>query len=91
MSRRLLAFLLSEIKTVRVACPRCAAVTELTVEQMGYRLDDLRCPVCRAEWTEFIGGELENNLKRLGKAIADFQKVPGAKHIEFILPDPSSD
>lgn len=88
MSRKLLAFLLSELNLVRVSCPKCEAVTELAVEKLSHQLTDPRCPVCREAWAEFVGAE-GSYLTRLGKAIADFQKVNGAKHVEFVLPDQS--
>lgn len=88
MSRHLFAFLLSELRVVRVKCPRCSAVTEMSVEQLGHRLDgaDPKCPVCRADWPEFIGN-MKNHLTQLGKTIHEFQQTAGAKHVEFVLPD----
>lgn len=91
MSRHLLAILLSELKTVRVTCPKCAAVTELSVEKLGHQLTDPRCPVCQAGWPEFVGAENLNRLNQLGRVIADFQASPGAKHVEFVLPAPAGE
>lgn len=101
MSRRLLAFLLSELKTVRVICPRpsCAAVTEVSIEQLGSRFSDRTpgCPLCRHE---FVGvsakdHEQHNPLARLSEAILAIQgdgklNKPNVQ-IEFVLPDPSAD
>jgi hypothetical protein len=48
MSRKLLAFLLSELRTVRVICknPACGAVVELPIERLGVKMHDARCRVC---------------------------------------------
>lgn len=89
MSRKLFAFLLSELNTVRVKCPHCQAVAELTVEQLGFRLDMLQCPVCRADWRGFAGSDEQNLLNKLGKAIHALQSASGAAQVEFVLPDES--
>ena len=89
MSRKLFAFLLSELKTVRVLCPKCNAVTELTVEQMGFRFDDLQCRVCRHDLNGFTGPNGENRLSQLGRAIHAIQSLPGSTQVEFVLPDES--
>ena len=87
MSKRLLSFLLSEIGKVRVSCPHCAAVTELTVEQM-YRFSSRQCPVCKMDWHGFLSNDDQNHLVRLGKAIHEFQQAAGAKQVEFVFDDP---
>lgn len=100
MSRRLLAFLLAELKIVRVVCPRpsCGAVTEVTVEHLGTRFADSHpfCPVCRQEFAGLGPGAAgpKNPLVRLSEAILEIQgegrqAKPGVQ-IEFVLPDPGA-
>ncbi len=90
MSRRLLAFLLSELKTVRVICPRkeCGAVTEVTVEQLGLRFDrEPACPVCKHGFP-VAGLAAGSPFSRLADAVRDLS-VGGAAAVEFVLPDPA--
>lgn len=90
MSRNLFAFLLSELQVVRIQCPKCAAVTELTVEQLGYRLDNHQCPVCRHDWPGLRHDNGESRLSRLAKAITALQDNGDAPRVEFIMPDDSA-
>lgn len=97
MSRRLLAFLLSELKLVRLICqrPQCAAVTELSVEALGFRFDKRTpgCPVCGSDFAGVAAGDRDqqNALVRLADAILAIQGAgrsiaPGVE-VEFVLPD----
>lgn len=91
MSRKLLAFLLSELETVRLICqrPTCKGVTEFTIDKMGERFESQRspeCPICGAIFTGIPGG-YENYLVRLSKAISAMRNVADAVQIEFVLPD----
>lgn len=90
MSRHLLAILLSELKTVRVTCPKCQAVIELTVEQMGFRLGDCQCPVCKDGWPGLSAGDNQSHLGRLGRALHALQTAPGAAQVEFVVDDPGA-
>jgi hypothetical protein len=87
MSRKLFAFLLSELKTIRVVCQTCQAATELLVEQAGAR-NYYTCPGCH---TQMNGA---GTLRELAKCIELLQRAdkndPGRKFdVEFVLPDES--
>lgn len=91
MSRNLFAFFLSELKIVRIICPHCSAVLEVTTEQLDARFnDDPKCGACGKSYGLKIG--TDNILANLGKALAQFKivsentKIP---QLEFILPAPS--
>ncbi|HYH66571.1 MAG TPA: hypothetical protein VD866_17890 [Urbifossiella sp.] len=98
MSRRLLAFLLSELKTVRLICqrPQCGAVTEMSVESLGARFANRTpgCPVCNHDFAGVAAGDRDsqNALVRLADAILAIQGVgrstPAGVEVEFVLPDP---
>lgn len=92
MSRRLLAFLLSELKTVRVICPRkeCGSITEVSIDRLRAKFEFASCPVCNHDILPAAGGP-NNPLHRLAKAIDELQSVGVGDHIEFVLPDPSAD
>lgn len=87
MSRKLFAFLLSELGTVRLLCrsPQCGAATELTIEQMGLRMMPPFCPVCRAPLLS--GHTNDNSLTRLAAALIELRAQTGTVEIEFVLPD----
>jgi predicted Zn finger-like uncharacterized protein len=87
VSRKLFAFLLSELKLVRVKCPKCAAVAEVTIEQAGRHFEDTRCPVCKEAWYGLAAPQGDNYLTRLAKAIQSLQAVGNAPEVEFVLPD----
>lgn len=87
MSRKLFAFLLSELKTVRIICQKCGGTAEMTVEQVSQR-SALNCPACRSELADFNGGQ--HPLFSLTKAIDHLQKgVKPPFQVEFVLPDES--
>ena len=89
MSRKLLAFLLSELKTVRIICAKCGGTAEMTVKQLGAR-SGLSCPACRNELIEDAYGPTKHPLFALGKAIEHLQDgAPQPFKIEFVLPDES--
>lgn len=99
MSRKLLAFLLSELAVVRIICKACGVVTEMSIEQMGTRLagNYPSCPCCQKE---FVGlsvsaraaaQQAQNPLTQLAQAIQELQAHSKANaravDIEFVLPD----
>jgi hypothetical protein len=87
MSRNLFAFLLSELKTVRIVCEKCKGTAEMTIEQLGQR-SDLYCPACRSELAVFSGRSQPHPLATLVKSIDVLQKgVQPPFQVEFILPD----
>ena len=91
MSRKLFAFLLSELKTVRLICknPKCGGVTELTVERLGTKFfDKAECPLCRAEF--FGDRQVLNPLLQLARTVQEIQKRSAVVEVEFVLPaDPA--
>jgi hypothetical protein len=88
MSRKLFAFLLSELKIVRINCPRpeCRSVTEVSLERLRSKFATPSCPVCNHELLLPFSGS-ENALTRLAKAMEDLQANGVAKVVEFVLPD----
>ena len=93
MSRKLFAFLLSELETARLICqrPGCRGVTEITIEKMGDRFNTQQspaCPLCGGEFTGIPAG-YENYLVRLAKAISGLKNASSAVEVEFVLPDTS--
>ena len=84
MSRRLLAFLLAELKIIRFKCAKCAAVTELEIEKVSPRLEESpNCPLCGIKWMV----PQENHIGNLAKAIKGIQGRSDAVSVEFVLPD----
>jgi len=89
MSRNLFAFLLSELKTVRIICTSCNCASEMAIEQVGNR-SGLNCPACRSELAVFNGQEQPHPLATLAKAIDVLQKgIKPPFKVEFVLPDES--
>jgi hypothetical protein len=91
MSRKLFAFLLSELKTARVICPQpqCGAVTEVSVAQLSGRFDRHPCcPLCKKEFFDAATSQ-PNPIERLADAIRDLQADTKRVQIEFVLPDDS--
>ena len=90
MSRRLLAFLLSDLDTVRILCrrPGCGGVTEMPVANVAARFADPRCPVCQAE---LLPGNAAgtNALTQLARAVTALQAHADKVGVEFVLPDPA--
>lgn len=87
MSRNLFAFLLSELKTVRIICTACNCASEMTIEQVGSR-SGLNCPACRNELAVFTGQDQQHPLAALAKAIDVLQKgIKPPFKVEFVLPD----
>jgi hypothetical protein len=82
MSRKLFAFLLTELKTVRLVCQKCGGASELSVEQVA-ACSHFQCPACRAELVH------PGILRELAKNIEFLSKLPGFD-LEFVLPDPDA-
>lgn len=89
MSRKLFAFLLSELGTVRIICraKECGAVTEVSIARM--RVANGECPVCKGDLVPAIDGHPlgGNPLTRLAAAIQELQAHAGKVGVEFVLPD----
>lgn len=85
MSRKLLAFLLSELQTVRVICKKCEVVTEMTADKASGKFQSGRCPVCE-EWFYNPGSTGFNPLFELLKMIQETKRIT-TFDVEFTLPD----
>jgi hypothetical protein len=88
VSKILLSFLLSELKTIRIQCknPRCkGAILEVPVDQLKslYSSTSLSCPLCREDL--FVGPNQQNWLNMLAVAIAGIQDASEKVEVEFIL------
>lgn len=93
MSRKLLAFLLSELTVVRLICqrPHCMGITEITIEKLGERYigqSPPGCPLCSATFAG-VGDGHNNHLSQLSKAIVGLRNASAGIQIEFVLPDDS--
>lgn len=90
MSRKLFAFLLSELKTVRLVCQRagCGGVLELTVKRLAENPPAPACPLCRTEWFGPVGMSA-NPLAQLAAAAQAVAANAGSVQVEFVLPDPT--
>ena len=94
MSRSLFAFLLSELKTVRLVCqkPHCGGVTELSVEKVAQRFGQVNahdspcCPVCNTPF-DGVGLGPQNQIAVFARSVLNLAAVTGSLQIEFILPD----
>lgn len=89
MSRRLFAFLLSELTTLRVICksPVCGAITELSPRLLEAMCVRGECPVCKAPFG-LPAGQIDA-ISKLAKAIQSVQACSDKVDIEFIQPDTS--
>jgi hypothetical protein len=92
MSRKLFAFLLSELKTVRIICqsPACGSVSEMTPKVMEIMCQSGACPVCKAPF-EFDGNRQVNPLVRLAMAIQELQHSAAQKKVQIELAIPESE
>ena len=90
MSERLFKFLLTELKTVRLICPHCTGVIEVSVKELGKRFDsNPACPLCSKPFVTMEPGpdKLSTALGRLADAILELQHDKRAVKVEFVLPD----
>jgi hypothetical protein len=98
MSRKLLAFLLSELNTVRIICksPGCGAVIEVSFEQMRVFFQNPRCAICSQPFVlpnpsgHQATANQPNEFIALGEAVARLKSNLSRADIEFILPDNSA-
>ena len=88
MSRKLLAFLLGELKTVRVLCRNqtCGMAYEMSLDQFVRHKDDfLRCKFCNHDFHPTNAGPPP--LLALAEALKGAQGLPSAFDVEFVLPE----
>lgn len=96
MSRHLLVFLLSELRTVRLICTRCGVVSEMTIAKMSTHMDPAKCPSCHedlcplSERDRKSTGEDTNPFRMLGQAIESLAREKTVQ-IEFVLPAEEKD
>lgn len=83
MSKTLFTFLLSEITCLRVHCPHCKGVAELTVVRLG--LDQAaRCKLCSRD---FGGEALANAIAAFARSLEALQKAEVDVKIEVPIED----
>lgn len=87
MSKHLLSFLLTELKTIRFHCKKCLAVVELpNGEDIRRAFRNGTCPVCDAQIrsaSDVTAAELFSRLAAL-RRMADL--FADQMEIEFVLP-----
>lgn len=81
MSRKLLAFLLSELNTVRIVCKKCRTAVEMTAEQVG-GVTEYNCLGCRTTINAATA------LKSLAAGMGNV-KSSDLVEVEFVVPDPA--
>lgn len=88
MSRRLFAFLVSELKTLRLLCqnPACGNVVELTPERLASGPCDT-CPFCTYSFFTQKNGRDVKPLAMLAQAILAVRDLKANVEVEFVLPD----
>jgi hypothetical protein len=91
MSEKLVKFTITELATVRLTCLTCQNATEMTVDEAGRRVDDSRCPLCRAEWMWPSPADPPGKtpINQLAKMVQRIQAQTKHVRVEFVLPDPS--
>lgn len=89
MSKKLLTFLLSEVRAVRVICqkPGCDGAAEVSLDRMKTLFANPYCPICGGPFQGFPVAS--NPLVHLAKAMLDMQTHAGIAQVEFVLPDES--
>lgn len=92
MSERVLKFLLSELKVMRVVCPTCKGVVEVSIDKAPAAFIQTGCRLCEAGLGIPLGNNYLLTLANTIRTLQELQKHPaGAAEIEFVLPDPSKD
>lgn len=88
MSRKLFAFLLSELRLVRVICKRggCGGTLELPITEL-YRVASATCPICKEDFHP--SGTDPNTFGKLKAAIEEALQAKDKFAIEFVIPDES--
>jgi hypothetical protein len=90
MSKKLLAFLIEELDTVRLLCRTlgCAGAVEFSVVNLE-SLRELKCPACGATLCIPRAKLEDNSLMMLGAAIRNLKAVTDKLGVEFIIPEKS--
>jgi hypothetical protein len=85
MSRKLLAFLMSELKTVRIICQQdgCGVIAEIPIEELDSKMSGPNCLFCKRPFTAVP----DNPFVLLAKAARKFKLCSNEVQIEFVIPD----
>ena len=96
MSRKLLAFLLSELRTIRIVCKGqikgkpCGTVLEVPLSNLAdfFARTDATCRHCNTSWLHFPSpGDAQEPFRLLAQAINNFANMKERVDVEFVLPD----
>lgn len=88
VSRKLLAFLVSDVKAVRILCKKCKCGVEANTVALG-RIDPNVCAFCKER---FFGEPFESNpFSQLSRLIEFFQKRTMDCDVELVIADSSDD
>jgi DNA-directed RNA polymerase subunit RPC12/RpoP len=89
MSRKLFAFLLSELENACVVCGKCKVRVEMPITELGQKYQGMSCPFCG---TALItkGPQNANPFASLAHAAQEFKRFAEQVQIEFLLPDKES-
>jgi hypothetical protein len=86
MSRKLLAFLIEELETIRIRCkhPDCGLIIELKVADLFAKFKIPKCPGCNKE----LCLPSDNGFIALAAAARAFANNKDRVEIEFVIPEP---
>lgn len=84
MSRKLFAFLLSELGVLRIECKGCKGIIEMRLAEAG-KHGWMACPLCRASFDPNKSGT--DRIAGLLAAIALAQNEKNVFDVEFVLPE----
>jgi hypothetical protein len=88
MSRKLLAFLLSELTVVRIQCKSCNKIIELKPEELAQQFSSGYCPLCEKPMT--VERLDKNPFCQLANAVESFKRHAKFVDVEFVLEDKES-
>lgn len=89
MSEKLIKFLLSELKTVRVHCRHkgCGAIIEIPTADLGRKFGGGHCPICQ-QLLQLPGDN--NGFIQLAEAVKNLTGAKSNVEVEFALPEKSA-
>jgi hypothetical protein len=85
MSRKLFAFLLSELKTVRIICNDCRTASEIPIDRLAKNAPS-DCPGCSKNLMGALINSGSSTPKQLAAIIESLAKAKEFE-IEFVVPD----
>lgn len=87
MSERIIRFLLSEVKTLRIICKRCKAVVETPLESSSDALGDgLTCRFCNKPVKRGSDHPRFNPFESLEAATKAFKEMESDLEVQFVFP-----